>query len=135
MPERQIVKRAKRTREHTRGGSSISPPSKRAIKATKKQLQPPISEWLTDDEIVCSHAATEEVDDIIDSTPPPHTQESLPPTQHTVAEILSPIMSQPAGSADRNTPRGSILRQFLMHSTWQRVHPPYAKTSPHVNKL
>ena len=100
MPER----RAKRTREHTRGGNSTTPPSKRAVKATKKHLQPQISEWLTDDEIVCSNTATEEEDDTKSATPSPSTQQSIPPTQQTVTEMLSPITSQP-GSADRNTPR------------------------------
>ena len=106
MPERQIVKRAKRTREQTRGGNSTTPPSKRAVKATKKHLQPQISEWLTDDEIGCSNTAMEEEDGTKSATPPPSTQPSTPlPTQPTVTEMLSPITSQPGGSAERNPPR------------------------------
>ena len=46
--------RGKRPREQLqKGQSSISPPKKRVTKNTRKRankLQPPISDWLTDDE-------------------------------------------------------------------------------------
>ena len=103
MFERRITGKGKRAREQTtRGGSSISPPKKRTIKAAKRNLQPSISECLTDDEFVCSQTPPTDTHEDKHPTPPPTTQHTPPSTQHSMADMLSPITSQPGGSAERS---------------------------------
>ena len=103
MFERRITGKGKRARDQTtRGGSSISPPKKRTMKAAKRNLQPTISEWLTDDEIVCSQVSPTDKHEEKPPTPSPTIQHTPTSTQHSMADMLSPIMSQPGGSAERS---------------------------------
>ena len=111
--------RGKRTREQTgKNTSGITPPQKRKGGTSRqhKQLnQTLLSDWLTDDET--THSQT-------NATPPPSTPTTSttpPPTELSFTqptEKLSPIMSQPRGSADRENapPNTQISPNDTMNS-------------------
>ena len=109
MVGNNVKTRGKRTREHTgKTNSGITPPSKRAVNngiQRKNTRQTSLSEWLTDDEATFSKINSE--------MSPPTALPSLssPPTEISLSqptELLSPILSQPRGSADReNVPTNS----------------------------
>ena len=82
-----MVGRGKRARDHTRGCSGISPPQKRQVKTERKQkqaIQTSITEWVTDE-------------DCVNQTIQMNHENTLP-------TMLSPILSQPRGSGEKNVP-------------------------------
>ena len=87
----------KRTREQTsKGNNGVSPPEKRQSRVSRKNknvIQTSISEWIMDDDNVKSRDSA----NTIDITPP---ISPFPPSQP--ADMLSPILSQPSCSEERN---------------------------------
>ena len=96
--------RGKRQREQTtKGGSGISPPTKKtstAIRRRKDTLQTSISDWIVDDSAIIAHKNTPTVI-------APHETPNTPPLSQLnctqPGSMLSPILSQPRGSEERNS--------------------------------
>ena len=102
--------RGKRQREQTtKGGSGISPPNKKAstaIRRRKDTIQTSISEWIIDDSITHSQSVAAPINKATTTTSPHETPNTPPHSQLTCTQpvnMLSPILSQPMGSEERNS--------------------------------